>query len=149
VWVWLAAVLFYAWAFALLFLSPLIFLYMSFWCVIGPLLLARRGKDVVFVYNGTHQSGDQTSTLTSLVADRAALLDYAERRQWKRWSLPVHLYTLFGPMSIPQRLTPGVLPAVIVFRRFRWPKTFSFGQRSKELEERMVLLRSELARPLP
>jgi hypothetical protein len=57
----------------------------------------------------------------------------------------VQFFDCFGPKSIPEHLTPGLLPAVILLRKFRWPKTFSFGKRSREPVEKMNLLRLELA----
>jgi hypothetical protein len=137
-------VLYYGSVLLYLFLWPLILLYSSILCVIGWLVLPARGKDAVLVSDGAGGLDRGTSEIAALISDRAMFLDYQERKNWKRWSLPVQFFDCFGPRSIPEHLTPGLLPAVILVRKFRWPKTFSFGTRSKEPIEKMNLLRSEL-----
>jgi hypothetical protein len=58
----------------------------------------------------------------------------------------VQLFELFGPHGKPERFTEFSLPAVIVFRELRRPKTFTFGSRPKDLEEKLERLRAELDR---
>jgi hypothetical protein len=149
IWFWpaivLTVVLYYASVLLYLFLWPLGLLYSSILCVIGWLVLPSRGKDVVLVSDGEEGLNPDTSEIAALVADRVMFLDYQERKKWKRWSLAVQFFDCFGPKSIPEHLTPGLLPAVILLRKFRWPKTFSFGKRSREPVEKMNLLRLELA----
>jgi hypothetical protein len=150
IWFWPAAVLtvvlYYGSVLVYLLVWPLILLYSSILCLIGWLVLPARGKDVVLVSDGADGLDPGTSEIAALVAHRAMFLDYQERKKWKRWSLPVQFFDHFGPMSIPERFMPGLLPAVILLRKFRWPKTFSFGTRSREPVEKMNLLRSELTK---
>jgi hypothetical protein len=150
IWFWpatfLAAVLFYATGLLYLLVCPLILFYSSILCVIGWLVLPARGRDVVLVSDGADGLNPGTSEIAALVADRAMFLDYQEREKWRRWSLPAQFFHHFGPRSIPERFTPGLLPAVILLRKFRWSKTFSFGHRSREPVEKMNILRSELTK---
>jgi hypothetical protein len=147
-WFWpaavLAVVLYYGSILLCLLLWPLTLLYSSILCIIGWLVLPARGKDVVLVHNGADGLDGWMSEIEPLVAHRAMLLDYEDRKRWKRWSLPVQFYNHFGPLVLPQRFVPDSLPVVIVLNRFRWPRTFSFGKHSREPDEKMTLLRSEL-----
>jgi hypothetical protein len=149
-WFWpvavLTVVLFYGSALLYLLVWPLILLYSSLLCVIGWVVLPARGKDVVLVSDGADGLNPNTSEIAALVTDRAMFLDYQERKKWKRWSLPVQFFHHFGLTSIPERFTPDFLPAVILLRTFRWPKTFSFGKRSREPVEKMNVLCSELTK---
>ena len=52
------------------------------------------------------------------LGDRAVLLNWSERRQW-RWSLPVLLFRCLAPRR-------EFNPIVMVFRPFRWPLIFRF-----------------------
>jgi len=126
--------------------SPFIFLYGLLLCARAWIEWDRQGKDVVLVHvNGMH-SAEWLSRILPLVESRAILLNYDERNEWDRWSLAVQLFNIFGPHAMPERFTPYSLPAVILFKRFRLPKKFTFGKRSKELEERLDQLRSELVK---
>jgi hypothetical protein len=152
-WFWplvvLTVVLYYGSILLYLILWPLMLLYSSILCVIGWVALPATGKDVVLVSDGAEGLNPGTSEIAALVADRAMFLDYKENKKWNNWSLPVQFFHHFGPRSIPEFLTPGLLPAVILLRKFRWPETFSFGKRSRAPAEKMALLQSRLAKTRP
>jgi hypothetical protein len=82
--------------------------------------------------------------LSPLISNRAAHLNWTQRKSWERWSLPVQLFELFGPHGKPEQFTEGSLPAVVVFRQLHRPKQFTFGSRSKDLDKKLERLREEL-----
>lgn len=126
-------------------LSPLSYLYGLLLCSRVWIEWEKRGKDVLAVHSGGKHSEEWMSRIQSVVGTRAVVLNYDERESWDRWSLPAQLFQIFGPHAMPERFTPGNLPAVIVFKRLRSPKRFTFGKRSRQPEEKLERLRAELA----
>ena len=125
-------------------LSPLIYLYGLLLCTQVWIEWAKQGKDAIVIQTESEHSQEWISRLLPLIGDRAFLLNYSERDRWDRWSLPAQLFEIFGPRGMPERFTPHSLPAVIVFRKFHRPRKFTFGERSKESEEKLNQLRAEL-----
>lgn len=129
-----------------LVLSPFIFLYGLLLCARAWIEWDRQGKDVVLVHMAGVHSTEWLSRIFPLVGRRAILLNYDERDEWDGQSLAVQLFNIFGPHAIPERFTPHSLPAVILFKKFRLPKKFTFGERSKEREARLERLSGDLAK---
>jgi hypothetical protein len=125
-------------------LWPLFLLYRSVICVLAWFFRANPNRDVLLVYNGSSDLSESMSHILPLVKARAVLLDYNERKHWQWWSFPSQLFNCFGPRSIPERFTPGQLPAVIVFKKFQRPKKYLFGERSSDHEGSLARLRREL-----
>jgi hypothetical protein len=120
------------WALLLLF-SPLILLY-------GFTLLCRvwfnwkrEGKDVLIVLSDSQGSHRRMERISPLVKDRAKFINWSKRASWRRLSLGPQLfyyfYCFFGPPPFARERS---LPAVIVFRRLRLPRSFSFYGQSTE-----------------
>lgn len=127
-----------------LVLWPLAYLYGLLLCTRIWVEWGKQGKDVLLIYTRSVHSDDWMARILSLLGNRAVLLNYDEREHWNRWSPEVQLFGIFGPRSIPDRFTPELLPAAIIFRQFRAPKKLTFGERSKDREDRLEQLRSEL-----
>ena len=126
-------------------LSPFIYIYGLLLCSKVWIEWSRQGKDLLVVHTDGKYSDEWMSRLSPLIANRAVLLNYGERDRWLRWSLPVQLFEIFGPKSIPEFFRKHSLPAVIVFRRLRLPQTWTFGERSQEREEKLEQLRAQLS----
>jgi|SRR5215472_7114661 len=104
---------------------PLIFLYYSVLCVIAWCVLPQRGRDVIVISDGKPDDVFDEEVLP-MIRNRAFFLNYEERSIWSRWSLPVLLYFAFGPIPNPV-LRATCLPAVLLIRKFKLPRKFSFG----------------------
>lgn len=126
-------------------LSPLIYVYGLLLCPMVWIEWEKQGKDVLVIDAESPHSRDLMGRISPLISNRAIFLNWSQREQWNRWSLPVQLFDVFGPHGMPERFTESSLPAVIVFRRLRWPKRFTFGRRAKDLDARLEDLRSELS----
>jgi hypothetical protein len=105
---------------------PLIFLYYAVLSAIAWFTLPRRGKDMIVVSNGKSDELFEKEIIP-IVKDRAFFLDYEDRSNWSRWSLPVLLFRAFGPTPIPASFLSKCLPSVVQIRKFRLPRQFSFG----------------------
>jgi hypothetical protein len=134
----------FVWILLLIPALPLIFVY-RFALSVAAWFAMTRGKDVVVVTNGPGDCGPWLSKLAPLLEGRAIFLNYQERRSWPRSSLPARLFYAFGPQPTPVSFTPRYLPALIVVRRFRAPRGFSFGAFSRDLEPKLEALRYALA----
>jgi hypothetical protein len=126
-------------------LLPLIYLYGLLLCSKVWIEWEKEGKDVLVLQADSKHSREWMSRILPLVGSRAVLLDYSQRHNWERWSLPVQLIQIFGPHGMPERFTVHSLPAVILFRRLHRPERFFFGGRSKNCEEKIERLRAALA----
>ena len=104
----------------------------------------KRGHDVLVIETESDHSRQWMARLSPLITNRAVHLNWKQRKTWDRWSLPVQLFELFGPHGKPEQFTELSLPAVIVFRQLRRPKTFTFGSRPKDLDVKFESLREEL-----
>jgi hypothetical protein len=139
--------------FALFYLSVLLYvLAFPFVRLYGLLLCpavwiewGRRGKDVLVVDFDSAHSKEWMERILPLVGSRAVFLNYSNRDHWNGSSLENQLYEVFGPHGMPERFTVNSLPAVILFIKLRRPKVFTFGNHSKDREDKMERLRSELA----
>ncbi|HEY6373088.1 MAG TPA: hypothetical protein VIX37_21105 [Candidatus Sulfotelmatobacter sp.] len=118
-------------------LSPLLCRYGLLLCSRVGIAWKKRGQAVLAVPGGGKHCEEGMSRIQSVVGTRAVVLNYDERESWDRWSLPAQLFQIFGLRAMPERLTPGNLPAVIVFKRLRQPRKFTFGKRSREPEMKL------------
>jgi hypothetical protein len=136
--------LFYVSVLLYVVISPFIFLYGLLLCPTAWIEWGRQGKDLLVVDTDSAHSKEWMLRILPIVGERAVFLDYGKRDQWERWSLAVQLFGIFGPHGIPERFTPYSLPAVILFEKLHRPKTFTFGERSKNREAKLEQLRSKL-----
>jgi len=126
-------------------LLPLFYLYGMLLCPMVWIEWRKQGKDALVIFLNSKHSEEWMVRLSPMIAGRAVFLNWSERKQWDRWSLAAQLFEIFGPHGMPEQFTQHSLPAVIVFRELRRPKTFTFGNRSKNLEEKLVQLHAALA----
>jgi hypothetical protein len=104
-----------------------------------------RGKDVLAVHSDGRDARSWMLQIVPLIEGRAVFLNYEERKNWQRWSLPAQLFYHFGPQVAVETLARRALPVVILFRKSGQPKKFFFGYKSREFEAKLERLRSELA----
>lgn len=117
---------------------PFFLVYGFFLSAIATYALIRKGRDIVIVQNGGSDPVESLRRLQdlNLSKDRVLILEYADHKIWSWWSLPARLFWAFGPIPIPARFTADYLPAVLLLRSFRRPKTFSFGRLSKDRDSK-------------
>jgi hypothetical protein len=85
-----------------------------------------KGKDVLLVYSQSPIWHDyMTMQILPLVKDRAIVLDWSERKKWRKYSLPVLAFRLLGGHR-------NFNPLVIHFRPFRRAKLFRFWPAFKD-----------------
>jgi hypothetical protein len=106
-------------------------LYKTALCMVCWYALPKRGKNVLIAYTEKQKSSPWLAAITPLVEGKTMDFNYDEPASWRFW-------------SIPPQFTSRTLPAVIVFRKFKWPRKFSFGVFSKNPEETLVALRAIL-----
>lgn len=119
--------------------------YLLLYLVIWSFWLTR-GKDVLFVYSDSSIWRDYMLTeMLPLVESRAVVLNWSQRSMWKRWSLRVLAFRLFGGRK-------AFNPLIVVFRPFRlarkfrfWPAFREWKQGNKQAVEK---LKVEIARSL-
>jgi len=141
----IVAALFYLSILVYLIALPLAGLYGLLLCPAVWIEWGRQGKDVLVVDVENEHCREWMAKILPLVSTRAVFLNYGARNRWDGKSLEAQLFAIFGPHPIPERFMPSSLPAVIFFQRLRRPKVFTFGNRSKGLEEKLEQLRSALA----
>lgn len=112
-------------------------LYLLVWALWLP-----RGKDILFVYSDSpiwHEY--MTTHVLPLVQDRAVVLNWSERKAWKRWSLAVAVFRHFGQGR-------EFNPMVLLFRPFQLARPFRFWSAFKDWKrgytESVDRLRQEL-----
>jgi hypothetical protein len=127
-----------------LLIVPLVMLYKTALCMVCWYALPKRGKNVLIAYTEKQKSSPWLAAITPLVEGKTMDFNYDEPASWRFWSMPARLFRNFGPRTIPPQFTSRTLPAVIVFRKFKWPRKFSFGVFSKNPEETLVALRAIL-----
>jgi hypothetical protein len=127
----------------LIVLSPLFILSRAVVCVLAWFIWVGPRQEILVVLNGESKSSEYLAQLEPLLEGRAIFLDYAQRQNWRWFSIPTQLFYGFGPKPIPERFMSLYLPAVILVKKFKWPKRFTFGARSKR-EENLAALRREL-----
>ena len=130
----------------LLIFLPVWLLYAALLCVTAWFAWTRPGRDIIVVHSNTKRSEEWMSRILPLIDRRAVVLNYDDRKGWNRWSLPVQLFRCFGPQPTAEIFLPQSLPAVIVLRKFRLPRTFTFGRLSQEHASEVQELGSYLAR---
>jgi hypothetical protein len=143
-WVPIYYLLTFLWVLLLILALPFIFVYrfalsILAWFAMSP------GKNIIVVTSGSQTCKSWLQRLMPLIGERGVFLNYEERRNWLRWSLPVRLFHAFGPAPTAQTFIPNYLPAVIIVTKFRRPQSFSFGSLSKDHEVKLEKLRSALA----
>ena len=106
------------------------------------LLWSARGINVLLVYSESPNWHDYIETeLVPKLPPSTIRLNWSERKQWKRFRLPVMAFRLFGGSR-------EFNPMVIVFRPFRWAKTFRLWRAFKELKHGKPARLAELEREL-
>jgi hypothetical protein len=78
------------------------------------------GKNVLFVSSDSPIWREyMESQILPLVRERAAVINWSERKQWPKWSLPVHVFRTFGRGR-------NYNPMVVVFHPLRRARVFRF-----------------------
>jgi len=126
-------------------LSPLAFLYRLLLRPMVWMEWEKQGIDALVIDMDSAHATEWMSRLRPLVSGRATFLNWSHRQEWDRSSLPAKLFQEFVPRGKTESMTMRYLPAVIVFRKLRRPRLFTFGARSKDIEERLEQLRAALA----
>jgi hypothetical protein len=99
----------------LLHLLYRIALYLLVWSFWLP-----RGRDILFVYSDSPIWQEYMVTeVLPLVQRRAVVLNWSERKRWRRWSLGVAVFHHFGEGR-------EFNPLVVLFRPVRLAKVFRF-----------------------
>lgn len=92
-----------------------IILYLLIWSLWLP-----KGKDILLILSDSpiwHEY--MTTQVLPLVQDRALVLNWSDRRNWERWSLPVAVFRHFGGAR-------EYNPMVLLFRPLRTARVFRF-----------------------
>jgi hypothetical protein len=98
-----------------------IVLYLLVWSLWLP-----RGKDVLFVYSDSPIWHEYMATqVLPLVQERAVVLNWSERKKWRRRSLPVAVFWHFGGER-------EFNPMVVLFRPLRSARVFRFWSAFKD-----------------
>lgn len=113
-------------------------LYLAIWLFWLP-----RGKDMLLVYSDSPIWHDyMVAEVLPLVQERAMVLNWTERNQWREWPLSVLAFRFFGGNY-------AFNPMVVVFRPLRRARTFRFWPAFKEWKhgdrEPVEKLRRELS----
>jgi hypothetical protein len=117
----------------LLVLSPVILLWLAAYFafrlglhVLIMLTWLPKGKDTLLVYSQSPIWHDyMTTQILPLVRDRAVVLDWSERKKWRKYSLPVIAFRVQGGYR-------NFNPLVIHFRPFRPAQQFRFWAAFKD-----------------
>lgn len=105
----LLALVFVAWVLQRLLL------YLLVWALWLP-----KGKDVLLVYSDSTIWREYViENVLPLVRERAVVLNWSERRTWKKWSLAVRIFHCFGGAR-------EFNPLVVLFRPFIRARIFRF-----------------------
>lgn len=98
-----------------------IILYLLIWSLWLP-----KGKDILLILSDSpiwHEY--MTTQVLPLVQDRALVLNWSDRRNWERWSLPVAVFRHFGGAR-------EYNPMVLLFRPLRTARVFRFWSAFKD-----------------
>jgi len=91
----------------------------TLWLLV-QLLWLPRGKDVLLVYSDSPIWHDyMVNEIAPLVAERAVVLNWSERRKWRRWSLAVNVFRSYGRWR-------EYNPMVLLFRPMGRTRVFRF-----------------------
>ena len=136
-----------------LLLSPiLLVLGVSYWTyrialqILVWFLWIPEGKDVLLVYSDSPVWHEYMTThILPLVQERAIILNWSKRKEWRQWSLEVRVFSMFAGRR-------NFNPMVILFRPFCRVKLFRFFPAFKEWKHgktrRLEQLRADLAQAL-
>jgi hypothetical protein len=92
-----------------------VLLYLLVWILWVP-----RGNDILFVYSDSPIWREyMLENILPVVQQRAVVMNWSERQQWKRWSLSVRVLRSFGGKR-------DFNPLVVLFRPFRRARVFRF-----------------------
>jgi len=122
---------------------PIVIVYRFGLSVAVWLVIPKRGQYVVVVGNGIDDSNPWLRQILPTIRDRALFLNYEDRHSWSRWSLSVRVFHAFGPKPMPSWI-PRCLPSIIVVKKFRVPKQYSFGALYGNQKEQSIKLSKEL-----
>jgi hypothetical protein len=105
-WVPIYYLLTFLWVLLLILALPFIFVYrfalsILAWFAMSP------GKNIIVVTSGSQTCKSWLQRLMPLIGERGVFLNYEERRNWLRWSLPVRLFHAFGPAPTAQTFIPN------------------------------------------
>lgn len=110
----------------LLVAVTLFFLYRTTLYLLVWTLWLPRGKDVLFVCSDSPIWGEHmASEILPLVQKRAVVLNWSQRKSWRKWSLPVRIFYHFGGDR-------EFNPLVVLFRPARRAKVFRFWRAFKD-----------------
>jgi len=126
-------------------LSPFAFLYRLLLRPMVWMEWEKKGIDCLVIDMDSAHATEWMSRLRPLVSGRATFLNWSYQREWDSSSLATKLFQEFFPRGKTESMTMRYLPAVIVFHELRRPRLFTFGERSKDLEEKIKQLRATLA----
>jgi len=91
----------------------------TLWLLVHLLWLPR-GKDVLLVYSDSPIWHDyMVNEIAPLVAERAVVLNWSERRNWRWWSLAVNVFLSYGRRR-------EYNPMVLLFRPMGRTRVFRF-----------------------
>lgn len=120
--------------------------YAAFLCCLAWYRLAPGDNFVVVIHdNKKDADGYLKRFLGAVVVQPACLLDYQERKSWPTWSLPVRLFWTFGPIPLPPMFLPNYLPAVVLIKRFKRPRNYSFGKMARDRGANWERLQADLS----
>lgn len=109
---------------AVVFAASYSLLYLAIWCWWLP-----RGKNVLFVYSESPIWRDyMLAEILPLVVHRAVVLNWSERRAWKRCSLAALAFWFFGGRK-------AFNPLILVFRPFSFAQKFRFWPAFREWKQ--------------
>src|SRR5579884_797938 len=123
-------------AFVVVFL-PLLLPLTALWLVIHLLrrmilyvlvwvLWASKGKDILFVYSDSPIWRDYMQTdVLPLVQDRAIVLNWSQRKSWRKWSLATQAFYAFGGER-------DFNPLIVLFHPFRRARVLRFWPAFKD-----------------
>ena len=122
--IWLPLVISFLLLLAIVIPAAYLLVYVCIWC-----FWLTRGRDVLFVYSDSPIWRDYMLTeMLPLVGSRAVVLNWSDRRSWKRWSLRVLAFRLFSGEK-------AFNPLIVVFRPFRWAQKFRFWPAFREWKQ--------------
>lgn len=116
----------------LVVLSPLVLIFLVAYglhaAVLHGLLWLLWGRRVLFVYSDSPvwQSYIEEHLLPAL-PDGSVVLNWSERRHWKRWSLASTAFRFFGGWR-------EFNPLAVVIRPFHWSRTFRFWRAFRDFK---------------
>jgi hypothetical protein len=144
-------ILFYCSLCLLLFLSvPFLPFILTYYLILRSAVWVRwnrRGKDVLVVFSEGPTCRERMSRIMPLVGSRSELLNWSERTKWNRWSLAPQLFAFYRFLGPQPFQMESALPAILVVRKFHWPRSFDFLGNLATRDSLLERLEQELNRP--